>query len=67
MSLSLSLSLSVGTRRAPLGLLRSLAGFWSNGPKVSVEKIVAALEKANLVEARHLEKVFSTSDDKVVV
>ena len=31
-----------------------------------MEKIIAALEKANLVEARHLEKVFSTGVDKVV-
>ena len=58
---------SVGTgRRAPLDLLRSLVEFRSDGPKVSVEKIIAALEKANLVEARHLEKVFSTGVDKVV-
>ena len=31
-----------------------------------MEKIIAALEMANLVEARHLEKVFSTCVDKVV-
>ena len=56
----------VGTgRRAALDLLRSLAGFRSDGSKVSVEKIIAALEQANLVEARHLENVFSTGVDKV--
>ena len=52
--------------RAPLDLLRSLVEFRSDGPKVSVEKIIAALEKANLVEAPHIEKVFSTGVDKVV-
>ena len=57
----------VGTgRRAPLDLSRIIVEFRSDGPKVSVEKFIAAVEKANLVEARHFEKVFATGVDKVV-
>ena len=47
-------------------LLRNVAEFSADVSKGSVEKIIEALVKANLVEARHLEKVFSTGVGKVV-